>query len=142
MGPPFQPASCHCGSDKSQRRTCDFHAAPRRDGHSSRLSYVETVTKAPAVRSFCPPHAGIPALKREAESNCRPSARRLWIELASSEGVEDCFRRILIEVTVATSPSGRERLRAGKILPHFPHPVHLFSDRTRSLLNFLLFNLT
>lgn len=43
---PLESGSCHHGGDKIQRRTCDFHVAPWRVGHLSRVSYMETVTKA------------------------------------------------------------------------------------------------
>lgn len=47
-----------------------------------------------------------------------------WISMNQRSG--ELFWQVLIEVTVATSPSLRGELHAGKILLHFPHPIHWF----------------
>lgn len=100
---PVESGSCHHGGDKIQRRTCDFHVAPWRVGHLSRVSYMETVTKA----RLCV-HRGCFVIRTQeccikmggwigAGRNGRPSPRQLWIELAFTKGVENCFDRFWLK---------------------------------------------
>lgn len=85
--PPSDPSTkvpVTTGSDGIQRRTCDFHVAPWRVGHLSRVSYV---TK-PTVVAFC--CCVLSSARRNAAAgNSRPSPRQSWIELALSRGAEN-----------------------------------------------------